>query len=145
MRVEIETCADAPEVCPDGKPPFRIPGDCCFGCSEFFFQPLSLHYFEADLIFFFTEYLNPPTFKVGEDTKQLFNSSNNDSDLISPPPNTWSSWSSWTECSSPCGGGRQSRMRECLTKDARELDCTGLTVDIRDCNTHHCPSEREQK
>jgi hypothetical protein len=38
-----------------------------------------------------------------------------------------------------CGGGRQSRMRECMTTGARELDCTGLTVNIIDCNTHHCP------
>ena len=36
MRVEVETCAGTPEVCHDGKAPFRIPGDCCLGCSKFF-------------------------------------------------------------------------------------------------------------
>ena len=144
MRVEIETCENTPEVCPDGKSPFKVPGECCLGCSEFYLYPQSLYYFKAH--FFFSEYLSTARFGPGSDTQQqLFNESNPDSDLIAPPPNTWGEWSSYTECSVSCGGGRQSRMRECMTTGARELDCTGLTVNIIDCNTHHCPSEKQHE
>ena len=72
---------------------------------------------------------------------QEFLEANDTNKPIGIPPNTWSEWSSWTECGVTCGGGRQSRTRECKTKGARELDCTGLAVEIRDCNTHHCPSK----
>jgi hypothetical protein len=52
MRVEIETCENTPEVCPDGKSPFKVPGECCLGCSEFYLYPQSLHYFKAHFFFF---------------------------------------------------------------------------------------------
>ena len=103
---------------------------------------------------FLAEYHNTPTFEIAPPkTQQLIgdtpNTTNNNSvnelsneTIISgPPPNSWSSWSGWTECSLSCGSGRQSRMRQCQITGARELDCTGLTVDIRECNTFSCPSE----
>jgi hypothetical protein len=117
MRVEVETCATV-EVCADGKPPYWVPGTCCKGCmystvASFGLQPETVEVIEA-----------------------------NDTDKpIANPPNTWSAWTSWTECGVSCGGGRQSRTRECKTQGARVLDCTGLAVEIRDCNTHHCPSK----
>ena len=51
---------------------------------------------------------------------------------------TWGEWSDWGACSRTCGGGRQSRVRECLTSNLR-LNCTGDRVDVRDCNTQCCP------
>lgn len=32
-------------------------------------------------------------------------------------------------------------MRRCKVEGAATLDCTGDVVEIRDCNTHPCPSE----
>lgn len=145
LRVEVETCSNR-EVCPDGKAPYWLPGDCCKGCSEYSnshnFRPVQIEIIPS------TEFLNKATFALGPEALQLLdsnnssNSSNTDEEIVTaPPPNTWSEWSSWTECSLSCGGGRQSKTRKCMTVGARELDCTGLTVDIKFCNTHHCPSE----
>lgn len=88
------------------------------------------------------DYLNPLTFSLEPSEKRNGSSTGEvDPDITSPPPNSWSEWSSFTECSRSCGGGRHSRMRECVTANARELDCVGLTIDIRPCNTFNCPSK----
>ncbi|KAL5466910.1 hypothetical protein EMCRGX_G031072 [Ephydatia muelleri] len=42
---------------------------------------------------------------------------------------TWGEWSNWTECSRSCGGGRQSRVRECLSDGRKSLNCTGNRVE----------------
>jgi hypothetical protein len=115
MRVEVETCATE-EVCADGKPPYWVPGTCCKGCM----------------------YSNQASFGLQPETLELIEANDTDKPIANPP-NTWSAWTSWTECGVSCGGGRQSRTRECKTQGARVLDCTGLAVEIRDCNTHHCP------
>ena len=52
---------------------------------------------------------------------------------------TWGEWSNWTECSRTCGGGRQSRVRECLSNGRTTLNCTGSRVDVQTCNTQCCP------
>ncbi len=53
---------------------------------------------------------------------------------------TWSGWSLWTECSRSCGGGRQSRKRNCLVDNKAELNCSGKVVEVRDCNVDiSCP------
>ena len=85
-------------------------------------------------------YSNAASFALQPETLELIEANETDKPIPNPP-NTWSAWTGWTECSVSCGGGRQSRTRECKTQGARELDCTGLAVAIRDCNTHHCPSK----
>ena len=99
--------------CEDDKAPYKLPGECCVSCGY-----LSQLRFGAT-----SERLN----QTDKETR--------------PKPNTWSAWTPWTECSRECGEGRQSRMRQCKTEGAAVLDCTGDVVEIRDCNTHPCPSE----
>lgn len=53
---------------------------------------------------------------------------------------TWGEWTVWTRCSRECGGGRHSRMRDCIFQDKAVINCTGDRVQIKDCNTHECPS-----
>ena len=47
---------------------------------------------------------------------------------------SWQSWSEWDDCSAECGGGKQSRRRECSTAGL----CVGESVEERDCNTESC-------
>ena len=54
-------------------------------------------------------------------------------------PQTWGEWTPWTDCSRSCGGGRQSRMRECDSEGRTVLDCTGDRVQVRHCNEQCCP------
>ena len=136
LRIEIETCTSADEVCVDGKAPYKIPGECCSGCSKYNDIEV-LHHLLIDHCMH-AEFIDTASFTLEIDTQLDFNETDKPTSL---PPNSWTPWSSWSECSKSCGGGRRSRKRQCKTTDARELDCTGLTVDIRDCNTHHCPSK----
>ncbi len=111
----VSTICDKIEMCEDGKPPYKLPGVCCETC----------------------EYLSQLSFGVGPED----DSRNNVTEDKRPKPNSWSDWSPWTECSRECGGGRQSRMRQCKTDGAASLDCTGNLVEIKDCNTHFCPGK----
>lgn len=54
---------------------------------------------------------------------------------------SWGDWTEWTRCSRECGGGRQSRMRDCLFEKRAQINCSGDRVQIQDCNTHNCPGE----
>ena len=47
----------------------------------------------------------------------------------------------WDNCSVECGGGNQSRYRDCIGPFYGGANCTGLPVDTQDCNTHFCPSK----
>ena len=51
---------------------------------------------------------------------------------------TWTEWSDWTVCTQSCGGGRRSKVRECVTGGA-ETNCTlsvkGLCIY---CQVFHC-------
>lgn len=47
----------------------------------------------------------------------------------------WSQWGSWSGCSATCGGGRQSRSRQCRNGNT----CAGPAIIYRDCNTQTCP------
>ena len=55
----------------------------------------------------------------------------------------WLPWTNWTECSEECGGGSQHRNRDKLLEKYGGLPCKGDDEEIRDCNTHHCPSKFE--
>ena len=51
---------------------------------------------------------------------------------------TWGSWSSWSGCSASCGGGRQTRQRECEGGNT----CVGEHNEYRDCNQDACPQRK---
>ncbi|KAM9839429.1 LOW QUALITY PROTEIN: SCO-spondin [Aulostomus maculatus] len=53
----------------------------------------------------------------------------------------WGHWTNWTECTKSCGGGVQSRRRECDSPSPEgEGDyCEGLGTEVKACNTDHCP------
>ena len=56
----------------------------------------------------------------------------------------WSRWSSYTSCTSSCGGGTQTRTREC-NSPAPALGgktCTGSKSETRQCNTNDCAGKR---
>ena len=50
----------------------------------------------------------------------------------------WATWSAWSDCTESCGGGTQSRTRECVTQDGDE-DCIGDGQQNRVCNDVECP------
>lgn len=58
----------------------------------------------------------------------------------------WSEWSGWSGCSAGCGGGTQSRGRECRRSETGQpgysvVDaslCGGATSESQACNTHSC-------
>ncbi len=61
----------------------------------------------------------------------------------------WTEWSEWTQCSATCGGGRRSKIRECIVsepsnersgdgEEAKSL-CEGEPIAEEDCNTNVCP------
>ena len=52
-------------------------------------------------------------------------------------------WSDWSDCSLECGGGKQSRVRNMTVEKYGGRPCEGRPVDMRDCNTHFCPSEQQ--
>ncbi|XP_054724810.1 semaphorin-5A-like [Uloborus diversus] len=63
----------------------------------------------------------------------------------SPIHGHWSEWTAWSECSSPCGGGMQTRERRC-DDPAPQFgghECYGCHQDFRICNTHLCPEHRK--
>ncbi|KAF3703311.1 SCO-spondin Precursor [Channa argus] len=53
----------------------------------------------------------------------------------------WSQWSNWTKCTKSCGGGVQSRRRECdsPSPEGEGNYCEGLGTEVIACNTNHCP------
>ncbi|TNN89024.1 Semaphorin-5A [Liparis tanakae] len=55
--------------------------------------------------------------------------------LPCPPHVYWSAWSAWDRCTAPCGGGVQSRRRNCENGN----DCPGCGQEYQSCNTLPCP------
>ena len=52
----------------------------------------------------------------------------------------WSEWNDYGSCSVECGGGIQTRTRECsnpLPADGGN-DCVGDLSETRNCNDQHC-------
>ena len=52
----------------------------------------------------------------------------------------YSDFGTWSECSAECGGGTQTRTRNCTNPAPAHggADCVG---ESSDCNTHPCPSK----
>ena len=55
----------------------------------------------------------------------------------------WGSWASWGSCSVTCGGGTQSRSRNCDNPAASNggAACSGSGSDSTSCNSQACPGE----
>lgn len=53
----------------------------------------------------------------------------------------FTNWTEWSECDVPCGNGTQQRMRMCNNPIPRNagLNCTGPTIEKRNCSKHTCP------
>uniref|UniRef100_A0A8D2ZR28 SCO-spondin n=1 Tax=Scophthalmus maximus TaxID=52904 RepID=A0A8D2ZR28_SCOMX len=61
---------------------------------------------------------------------------------VGPPcDGGWGEWSNWTDCTKSCGGGIQSRRRECdsPSPEGEGNYCEGLGTEVIACNTDHCP------
>ncbi len=114
------------EYCKDGKAPYLLPGACCLECGTLQQNkvPMAL-YRNCTNISSSPAYLESMRSILEPDRKR----------------DDWGEWTAWTRCSEECGGGRQSRMRDCIVKDRAAINCTGERVQLQDCNTHHCPSE----
>jgi len=56
----------------------------------------------------------------------------------------WGNWSDWDECTSPCDGGYQTRLRFCdnPVPDDGRLDCSDTNIDseTQSCNIQPCPT-----
>ena len=55
----------------------------------------------------------------------------------------WSAWGAWGACTSTCGGGSQTRGRECDNPAPAHggNHCVGDANEPQDCNTQQCPRE----
>lgn len=53
----------------------------------------------------------------------------------------WGLWSNWTACTKSCGGGIQTRKRDCDNPipEREGRFCEGLGTEVISCNTNHCP------
>ena len=52
----------------------------------------------------------------------------------------WSDWGAWSACTKTCGGGQQTRTRQCNNPapSGGGSDCTGDSQQTQDCNTDAC-------
>ena len=51
----------------------------------------------------------------------------------------WDEFTEWTNCTKGCGGGKQERVREKkIESQFGGMECKGLALEQRDCNTHQC-------
>ncbi|GFN97238.1 hemicentin-1 [Plakobranchus ocellatus] len=58
-----------------------------------------------------------------------------------PVDGVWKAWSDWSVCSVTCGGGNQSRSRECQGPFYGGQPCEGAADDMQNCSTHNCPED----
>ena len=56
----------------------------------------------------------------------------------------WGDYGDWSECSAECGGGTQTRTRECNNPAPEHggADCEGTGSETRTCNTQECPGKQ---
>ena len=55
----------------------------------------------------------------------------------------WSEWGTYDSCSKTCGGGTQTRNRQCTNPPPAHGGryCSGASSDSRSCNTQPCPGK----
>ncbi|XP_060586807.1 SCO-spondin-like isoform X3 [Ruditapes philippinarum] len=56
-----------------------------------------------------------------------------------PIDGVWTDWTGWEICPVTCGGGNQSRFRNCTGPFYGGANCTGVYDETRECNTFECP------
>ncbi|CAH1773844.1 unnamed protein product [Owenia fusiformis] len=56
-----------------------------------------------------------------------------------PIDGVFTTWAAWMDCSLSCGGGEQSRFRDCIGPFYGGLDCIGPANQSQACNEHNCP------
>uniref|UniRef100_A0A8W8KZK8 SUEL-type lectin domain-containing protein n=1 Tax=Magallana gigas TaxID=29159 RepID=A0A8W8KZK8_MAGGI len=58
-----------------------------------------------------------------------------------PIDGNWASWGNWGTCTVTCGGGIQTRSRNCSnpTPQYGGADCADFSTSSQTCNTHNCP------
>jgi len=63
------------------------------------------------------------------------------SELAVPVPSSWASWGTWSSCSKTCGGGTQSRTRDCnvAQNGGSTAVCTSSETATRSCSNNACP------
>ncbi|XP_065922172.1 A disintegrin and metalloproteinase with thrombospondin motifs adt-1 isoform X3 [Magallana gigas] len=60
-----------------------------------------------------------------------------------PVDGVWKDWAGWGECSLSCGGGIQTRFRDCNGPFHGGANCTGPDESSQACNTQPCPVDGE--
>ena len=61
---------------------------------------------------------------------------------LADPEGIWATWQPWEECSQSCGGGTQSRSRQCVNfsdQSSADDSCIGGEMQSRGCNSFICP------
>ncbi|XP_076805658.1 uncharacterized protein LOC143449371 [Clavelina lepadiformis] len=53
-------------------------------------------------------------------------------------PSVWSEWKEWSICSVTCGGGIQTRLRQCVSRSDEAIECPGSPAEERACQTTPC-------
>ena len=58
----------------------------------------------------------------------------------------WGSWTDWNACTVSCGGGEQTRTRDCNNPQTQcnGAECTvdgSTSTDTQKCNDNDCPGE----
>ena len=56
----------------------------------------------------------------------------------------WGDWGAWSACTKTCGGGQQTRTRECTPPSGGGSDCVGDSQQTQDCNTR-AETQRNQQ
>ncbi|XP_078312803.1 coadhesin-like [Crassostrea virginica] len=58
-----------------------------------------------------------------------------------PIDGVWATWGGWGTCTETCGGGIQTRARNCSNPAPQYggSDCPGFSSSTQTCNTHNCP------
>ncbi|VDI26618.1 Hypothetical predicted protein, partial [Mytilus galloprovincialis] len=58
-----------------------------------------------------------------------------------PIDGEWKEWGKWNHCSTTCGGGIQTRNRECIEPQYGGAPCPGNNTDYMSCNDFECPMD----
>ena len=81
----------------------------------------------------------PPEFD-GADCQGLSNKELECNTHKCPIDGNWGAWGTWSECSATCGGGIQTKTRECNDPppEFNGADCPGTNMRESGCNTQKC-------